>query len=126
MTGLLDRIMSYIGDLLTTPTETFTGTRASGFTQGTLYGVYDKVSKTVNISFFIQKDSNFGTSDVLFTIPAKYRPAAAITTSGMVMAYLSNAYRTIPSGIKLNTSGQITQNQTGYARAVYSSFNYIL
>ena len=107
------------------PTTSFSGTVGTGLS-GSCNGIYDALSKTVRINFQVRKSTDIATSDVLFTIPSAYRPSAAVSGSGVVEAYVSSAYRTRAYEVTLNTSGEITQGYSNYARSIFGVFEYSL
>ena len=113
------------GLTVASPTTSFSGTVGTGLT-GSCNGIYDALSKTVRINFQVRKSTDIATSDVLFTIPSAYRPSAAVTGSGVVEAYVSSAYRTRAYEVTLNTSGEITQGYSNYARSIFGVFEYSL
>lgn len=107
------------------PVETFTGTVASGLS-GRCSGIYDKFTNTVRINFLASKTSNIAIGDLLITIPAEYRPSATVNGSAMIEALFSDDYRTHAYQVTLNSSGQIKQAYSGYARSVFGVFEYVL
>ena len=113
------------GLTVASPTTSFSGTVGTGLT-GSCNGIYDALSKTVRINFQVRKSTDIATSDVLFTIPSAYRPSAAVSGSGVVEAYVSSAYRTRAYEVTLNTSGEITQGYSNYARSIFGVFEYSL
>lgn len=110
---------------LTSPIETFTGTAASGIT-GWCYGTYDKLTGTVRINFSASKSSNIGTSDTLLTIPSAYRPSGTVYGNGMIETYVSSEHRASAYRVSINSSGQIKQGLSGYARSAFGVFEYTL
>lgn len=117
--------LAYSSDLFTTPIETFTGTVASGLS-GELHGTYDRFTKTVRINFYASKSSNIGTSDTLITIPSSYRPSDTKYGSAMIETYVSSANKTSAYRVTLNSSGQIKQGLSSYARSVFGVIEYTL
>ena len=113
------------GLTVASPTTSFSGTVGTGLT-GSCNGIYDALSKTVRINFQVRKSTDIATSDVLFTIPSAYRPSAAVSGSGVVEVYVSSAYRTRAYEVTLNTSGEIKQGYSSYARSVFGVFEYSL
>lgn len=110
---------------LTSPTESFSGTMASNIS-GRCGGIYDKLTGTVRINFCASKSSDIGTSDTLITIPAAYRPSSTVYGSGVIETYISNEYRSRAYQVSLNSSGQIKQGYSSYARSAFGVFEYTL
>lgn len=76
--------------------------------RGNAWLVYDKASKTcrINFHFTVNADTTLTTSDILFTVPQKYRPNGnyggmliAITSANVIASYYS----------RIEPSGNITQ-----------------
>lgn len=100
--------------------EVFEGTVGSGLQDGYLVGLYDPNSSVVTIHFACRSTANISTSATLFTIPAKYRPTAAVTVPMMI--YTSSAQAGYHG--TLSTGGILTQSWSGSARGLFGSGTY--
>lgn len=124
--SILNEAMDYLGDKTGTPIETFTGTRGAGLNSGECFGTYDKWSKTVRINFYGTKSTNGTTSEVLFTIPAEYRPANNLNGCAIIGSLSGGTIQTTAGPMYLETSGNVRQGATNYMRAICGVIEYSL
>lgn len=117
---MLDKILSFLGQ----PVERFDVTsQLSKLSSSLCYGIYDPVRRTVRLYTYARSSQNIAIADILFTIPAKYRPkyntaipAIIKTHDGTVASY----YGTI------SANGNVNQNLSGSAREIMMIGEYVI
>lgn len=102
--------------------EEFVGTLASGITRGNCFGVYDKTSNIVYLTFHFYHTADIQSSQTIFTIPEKYRPSSIVNGAAFYSTSSSpNAYT-----CSLNASGQVYQTLGNTIRSGAGTIIYIL
>lgn len=113
---IITRILSKFGS------ESFAVDRSVG-TSGSLWGVLDKSTGTVRISFYLNDSADIPAGTVLFTIPEGYRPNDNVGGPAFMMTSISGV-NYLAYSIRITTSGAITHNGTNRLRSIMGMAEY--
>lgn len=109
---MLEKILSFLAQK---PERFEVSSQLSKLSSSLCSGIYDPVRRTVRLYIYARSSQNILLSDVLFTLPTKYRPKsdigmpcicttsseytaayyAAVKTNGQIIQYLGNSLREI-------------------------------
>lgn len=90
---------------------------------GYVTAIFDASTHTVDVSFSAYSSATFGTSTAIAVCTdSRYRPKSGSNGNGMIHNKTSGEW--YPYKVVIDTSGNITQGQTGSADRVYGHISY--
>lgn len=117
---MLDKILSFLAQK---PERFDVSSQLSKLSSSLCFGIYDPVRSTVRLYIYARSSQNILQSDVLFTIPSKYRPKSNI---GMPCICTTSSEYTAAYYAVVKTNGQIVQDLGSTLREIMIMGEYII